>query len=88
MSSSSEAGSYLRLTDFVYHSTIGLRVIKKRRLAAGSWQGFSRGSGLNPNRVSVRGVRGWVESSCLGVRGLPEGKMVAIALSALKSSWV
>ena len=27
----SEAGSYLRLIDFVYHSTLGLRVIKKRR---------------------------------------------------------
>ena len=25
------AGSYLRLIDFVYHSTLGLRVIKKRR---------------------------------------------------------
>jgi len=29
--SGSEAGSYLRLIDFVYHSTIGLRVIKKKR---------------------------------------------------------
>ena len=28
MCSGSEAGSYLRLTDFVYHSTLGLRVIK------------------------------------------------------------
>ena len=27
----SEAGSYLRLIDFVYHSILGLRVIKKRR---------------------------------------------------------
>ena len=25
------AGSYLRLIDFVYHSTLGLRVIKERR---------------------------------------------------------
>jgi hypothetical protein len=31
--SGSEAGSYLRLIDFVYHSTLGLRVIKKRRRA-------------------------------------------------------
>jgi len=30
MCSGSEAGSYLRLIDF-YHSTLGLRVIKKRR---------------------------------------------------------
>ena len=29
MCSGSEAGSYLRLIDFVYHSTIGFRVIKK-----------------------------------------------------------
>jgi len=28
--SGSEAGSYLRRIDFVYHSTLGLRVIKKR----------------------------------------------------------
>ena len=31
ISSVDEAGSYLRLTDFVYHSTRGLRVIKSRR---------------------------------------------------------
>jgi len=27
----SEAGSYLRLIDFVYHATLGLRVIKKKK---------------------------------------------------------
>ena len=31
MCSVSEAGAYLRLIDFVYHSTLGLRVIKKKR---------------------------------------------------------
>ena len=31
MCSVSEAGSYLRLIDLVYHSTLGLRVIKKRK---------------------------------------------------------
>ena len=30
MCSGSEAGSYLRLIDFVYHSTLGLRVIQKK----------------------------------------------------------
>ena len=30
MCSGSEVGSNLRLIDFVYHSTLGLRVIKKR----------------------------------------------------------
>ena len=29
--SGSEAGSYLRLIDFLYHSTLGLRVIKKKK---------------------------------------------------------
>jgi len=32
MCSGSEAGSYLRLIDFVYHSTLGLRVIKKKTI--------------------------------------------------------
>jgi len=32
MCSGSEAGSYLRLIDLVYHSTLGLRVIKKKSL--------------------------------------------------------
>ena len=31
MCSGSEAGSYLGLIDFVYHSTLGLRVIKKKK---------------------------------------------------------
>jgi len=31
MCSGSEAGSCLRLIDFVYHSTLGLRVITKKR---------------------------------------------------------
>ena len=34
--SGSEAGSYLRLIDFVYHSTLGLRVIKKKRTGSTS----------------------------------------------------
>jgi len=31
MCSGIEAGSYLRRIDFVYHSTLGLRVIKKKQ---------------------------------------------------------
>jgi len=31
MCSGSEAGSYLRLKDFVHHSTLGLRVIRKKK---------------------------------------------------------
>ena len=33
--SGSEEGSYLRLIDFVYHSTLGLRVIKQKRRTGG-----------------------------------------------------
>ena len=36
MCSGSEAGSYLRLIDFVYHSTLGLRVIMKKK-KVGVW---------------------------------------------------
>jgi len=35
MCSGSEAGSYLRLIDFVYHSTLGVRVIKKNKKGRG-----------------------------------------------------
>jgi len=35
MFSGSEAGSNLRLIDFLYHSTLGLRVIKKKKKHAG-----------------------------------------------------
>jgi len=33
--SGSEAGSYLRLIDFVYHSTLGVRVLKKKKTMIG-----------------------------------------------------
>ena len=38
----SEAGSYLRLIDFVYHSTLGLRVIKKKERTSQSEMEMSR----------------------------------------------
>jgi len=31
MCSGSEAGAYFRLIDFVYHPTLGLRVLKKKK---------------------------------------------------------
>ena len=37
MCSGSEEGSYLRLMDFVYHSTLGLRVIKKKKKIQRRW---------------------------------------------------
>ena len=56
MSSSFEAGSHLRLTDFVYHSTLGLRVIKKKGLRAlGDPEGWKpcRGGGLYRERTHL-----------------------------------
>ena len=35
MCSGSEAGSYLRLIDYVYHSTLGLRVLNKKKKGGG-----------------------------------------------------
>ena len=46
MCSGSEAGSYLRLIDFVYHSTLGLRVMKKRRRKAFKAASDRRGDDL------------------------------------------
>ena len=65
--SGSEAGSYLRLIDFVYHATLGLRVLKKKTWIpeAGPAQrhplqrraGFYRGTSLirstHPPRTTI-----------------------------------
>jgi len=45
MCSGSEAVSYSRLIDFVYHSTLGLRVIKKKKKTC------LEGAALIPPRV-------------------------------------
>jgi len=37
--SGSEAGWYLRRIDFVYHSTLGLRVIEKKKMVGGNSYG-------------------------------------------------
>ena len=49
MCSGSEAGSYLRLIDFVYHSTLGLRVIKKKELRGKAQRGTA------PRGTNVQG---------------------------------
>ena len=49
MCSGSEAGSYLRLLDFVYHSTLGLSVIKKKKLRQTN---RSKGYGIRLPRIS------------------------------------
>ena len=57
MCSGSEAGSYVRLTDFVYHSTLGLGVIKKKKAGtAREWRSRSSekgGSGVAPSLPRV-----------------------------------
>ena len=45
MCSDSEAGSYLGLIDFVYHSTQGLTVIKKKKKKKRKFRGCRRGYG-------------------------------------------
>ena len=55
MCSGSKAGSYLRLIDFVYHSTLSLRVIKKKKnLVAVAEVGFDAALG---ERVARRDCR-------------------------------
>jgi len=51
MCSGSEEGSYLRLIEFVYHSTLGLRVIKKKRRG--------EGSGVRSSHFGVLVLRVW-----------------------------
>ena len=58
MFSGSEAHSYLRLIDFVYRPTLGLRVIKNKNKVACEWLGVGR---------KGAGVMGSVE--CSGVEG-------------------
>jgi len=58
MCSGSEEGSYLKLIDFVYHSTLGLRVIKKKRRhqRKGKLLGMRRSPNLGASSPQ-RGVR-------------------------------
>jgi len=53
MCSGSEVGSYLRLIDFVYHSTLGLRAIQKKKERWECFQGKERDSFQegNPSRA-------------------------------------
>jgi len=56
MCSGSEAGSYLRLIDFVYHSTLGLRVIKKKKRMLPSGSSIDGGVRAYRSSVSVNSV--------------------------------
>ena len=49
--SGSEAGSYLRPINFVYHSTLGVRVIKKKQLGRRTCQtGMAQGEASQRSR--------------------------------------
>ena len=51
MCSDFEAGSYIRLTDFVYHSTLGLRVMKKKiKQSITNKSSWSIGTALNDSK--------------------------------------
>ena len=56
MCSGSEVGSYLRLIDFVYHSTLGVRVIKKKKKIPDGVQ-EEEGKGEGHRRWGGRGNR-------------------------------
>jgi len=59
--SGSEAGSYLRLIDFVHHSTLGLRVINKKK-KFGGWGSGLEVEGSGGSAVFAREVaRHWEE---------------------------
>ena len=60
MCSGSEAGSDLRLIDFVYHSTLGLRVIKKRKKFRGA------SAAAADERVRAKSWAAWVQGPGLG----------------------
>ena len=47
MCSASKAGSYLRLIDFEFYSTIGLRVIQKKSRRIGNESGMIELEGIN-----------------------------------------
>ena len=77
MCSGSGAGSYLRLIDFEYHSTLGLRVMKKRK----KLQGYFAHEILPLLWVIISRWRGWtcrlidfVYHSTLGVRRIKKKK--------------
>ena len=53
MCSGCEAGSYSRLVDFVYHPTLGSRVMKKKKVRRVEGRGLLRVQGYSSARVST-----------------------------------
>ena len=64
MRSGSEAGSYLRRIDFVYHSTLGLRVIKKEKIR------FENSSGRCLSSPRAKTVNALYLPVCTGISAL------------------
>jgi len=76
MCSGSEASSYLRLIDFVYHSTLGVRVIKEGRKQRQRTSEASKTKcwviGVNlkktlPLKKATYTVAFWIEDQCLRI---------------------
>ena len=66
MCSGSEAGSYLRLIDFVYHSTLDLRGIKKKKKKKGGGVQTSTSRSCSLSRsFLVGGCRAHTGSACI-----------------------
>ena len=68
MCSGSEAGSYLRLTDFVYHSTSGLRVTKEKRRKApksAAHRDESRKQGTSQRKRKIRQLKKYRATSLI-----------------------
>jgi len=56
MCGGSEAGSYLRLLDVVYHSTLGLIVIKKKKKTLRKRLMAATIDGVSPKKVTSGGA--------------------------------
>ena len=71
MCSGSEAGSYLRLIDFVYQSTVGVRVIKTKKRVSANFRllgkGNSNSHGARPVHLIITMIK-WIWTSRLSIK--------------------
>ena len=90
MCSGSEAGPYLRLIDFVYHATLGLRVIKKKKKRPSRPEPpppHSRSMGSGSNSHGARPVHliisiiQWIRTSRLSIANSLSGLKLALRIS-------
>ena len=64
MCSGFEAGSYFRRIDFVYHSTLGLRVITKKKTPSTRLTDVTRSTGVLGAQVADSQVDAWALGQC------------------------